>query len=70
VLLGAGMDATTLFFSKSFQDLYGNKKNSAGQSQWAFSPGLRGGSCGLWLLDPVHLRTARIDAVISQMHAL
>jgi hypothetical protein len=39
VLLGAGMDATTLYFTKSFEDLYGNKKNSAGQSQWAFSPG-------------------------------
>uniref|UniRef100_A0A383WBX2 Uncharacterized protein n=1 Tax=Tetradesmus obliquus TaxID=3088 RepID=A0A383WBX2_TETOB len=40
VLLGAGMDSTTLFFSKSLQDLYGNKKNSAGQSQSSFGPGM------------------------------
>jgi hypothetical protein len=41
VLLGAGVDATTLYFTNSFEDLYGNTANyAAGESsQWAFGPG-------------------------------
>lgn len=42
VLLGAGMDNTTLYFSKSFEDLYGNTANYAAgqQSDYAFGPGM------------------------------
>jgi hypothetical protein len=42
VLQGAGMDATTLYFTKSFEDLYGNTANyAAGESSdWAFGPGV------------------------------
>jgi hypothetical protein len=42
VLLGAGMNSTTLYFTKSFEDLYGNTANyTAGDSsQWAFGTGV------------------------------
>lgn len=42
VLRGAGVDATTLFFDKTFEALYGNTANytRGDQSQWSFGPGM------------------------------
>lgn len=40
VLRGAGPNETVLFFPNSLSDLFGNKPNAAGQSQWSFRPGL------------------------------
>ncbi len=39
VLRGAGPGKTILYFPKSLTDLYGNKPDQSGQSQWSFGPG-------------------------------
>jgi hypothetical protein len=40
ILRGAGPNKTILLFPNSLTDLFGNKPNGAGQSQWSFRPGL------------------------------